>query len=137
MTLKWEGEKLTRKLRRAEARGIDATMAAAVVHAKGNHGPGAHGKQRFESGSKAASGSANLERSMRITRPARRSGNTTAGRWGSQGIVYARRIELGFQGKDSAGRIVDAPAYPFLRPAAESEYPKLAGRIRRGLKRAL
>jgi len=131
MTLKWEGEKLTRKLRRAEARGIDATMAASVLHAKANHSRGAHSQQRFESQT------GELERSMRITRPARRIGNQTAGRWGSQGIVYARRQELGFQGKDSKGRVVNAPGYPFLRPAAESEYPKLAGRIRRGLKRAL
>lgn len=36
-------------------------------------------------------------------------------------VEYARRIELGFAGADSLGRIYDQPARPYLRPALESQ----------------
>lgn len=115
------------RVRAAQSAAIDATMAAAILHAKANHLPGAHGAQRFESQT------GELERSIRITQPAKKGFRGVAGRWGSIGLIYARRIELGFQGKDKRGRVVDAPAFPFLRPAAEAEHPKLARRIKRAL----
>lgn len=34
---------------------------------------------------------------------------------------YARRIELGFAGADSLGRVYNQPPYPYLRPALESQ----------------
>lgn len=34
-------------------------------------------------------------------------------------MVYSRRLELGFTGTDSAGRVYDQPPYPYLRPAVE------------------
>jgi hypothetical protein len=130
MTVEWRGKQVTAKLRRAEREAIDATMAACIRHAKADHGEGVRkALKRFESIS------GELERSIRIIRPAKRRGRATVGSWGSQGLVYARRIELGFQGKDARGAVVDAPDYPFLRPAAEVEYPKLAPRIRRAFKR--
>lgn len=125
MTVRWNGNKLKRRMRRAQIRAVDTTMAAAVLHAKQNHGPGSHGAGRFET----QTGS--LERSVRIVAAAQSIRGGAKGTWGSTETVYARRIELGFQGKDSLGRVVDAPAYPFLTPAAQVEYPKLAGRIRR------
>ncbi len=33
MALKWEGDELVKKMRRAEIRGVDATMDAAVIRA--------------------------------------------------------------------------------------------------------
>ncbi|MCH8137181.1 MAG: phage morphogenesis protein, partial [Proteobacteria bacterium] len=69
-------------------------------------------------------------RSVRIVDAAKRIAGGAKGTWGSTDTVYARRIELGFQGKDARGRVVDAPAFPFLIPAAQVEYPKLARRIR-------
>lgn len=44
------------------------------------------------------------------------------GKWGYQATVaptvkYARRLELGFSGADSLGRVYDQPAYPFFGPA--------------------
>lgn len=124
MTVQWKGGAIVAKLRRAQITAVNTTMAAAVLHAKQNHGPGAHASGRFETQT------ASLERSIRIVKAAKRIVGGAIGTWGSTDTVYARRIELGFQGKDSAGRVVDAPAFPFLIPAAQVEYPKLAGRIR-------
>ena len=125
MAVNWKGDKLKKRMRRAQIRAVDTTMAAAVLHAKLGHGPGAHGAGRFET----QTGS--LERSVRIVDAAQSIRRGARGLWGSTETVYARRIELGFQGKDSLGRVVDARAYPFLIPAAQAEYPKLAMRIRR------
>ena len=124
MTLIWRGKQVVTAMEAAEIDAINTTMAAAVIHAKSNHGPGARASGRFES----QTGS--LERSVRITTPGRAEFTGSRGQWGSTDIVYARRIELGFQGKDSLGRVINQPALPFLSPAASEEYPKLAGRIR-------
>ncbi len=127
MTINWKGDAVVAKIRRAQITGVNTTMAAAVLHAKENHGPGAHGAGRFETQT------ASLERSVRIVEGAKRIHRGAKGTWGSTDTIYARRIELGFQGKDSKGRVVDAPAFPFLMPAAQVEYPKLSGRIRAAL----
>lgn len=129
--LEWKGDKLKRRVRRAAVAGIDTTMSACVLHAKANHGAGAHASRRFETQT------GELERSTRIVEPAKASGKIVRGRWGSIGLVYARRIELGFQGKDRRGVVVNAPAYPFLFPASDEEYPKLKGRIKRAFRRAV
>lgn len=127
MSVKWRGDAVTAKLRRAQITAVNTTMAAAVLHAKSNHGPGAHGAGRFETQT------ASLERSIRIVEAAKRIVGGVKGIWGSTDTIYARRIELGFQGKDSKGRVVDARAFPFLVPAAAVEYPKLGARIRAAL----
>ncbi|MCH9693834.1 MAG: phage morphogenesis protein [Gammaproteobacteria bacterium] len=129
MGLDWKGDELKAKMKRAQLTGVDSTMAACVLHAKRNHSAGAHGADRFETQTGV------LERSVRIvdlTYEKPRKG--VLGIWGSTQLAYAIRIEFGFQGKDSMGRVIDQQAYPFLRPAAQKEYPKLAGRIRRALK---
>ena len=38
---------------------------------------------------------------------------------------YARRIELGFTGQDSAMRTYNQPAYPYLGPAVKKALPEL------------
>ena len=121
--LKWRGRQLKDKLTRAQKSGVNTTMAAAVLKAKLNHGLGAHAFERFET----QKGS--LERSIQVVNKAAQVFGGVRGLWGSTDIVYALRIELGFQGKDVKGRIFDQPAFPFLRPAADIEYPKLARRI--------
>jgi HK97 gp10 family phage protein len=40
-------------------------------------------------------------------------------------VEYARRLELGFAGADSLGRMFNQPAQPYLRPALESEAPSV------------
>lgn len=60
MTIQWNGDKLKKRIRKAQITAINTTMAAAVLHAKRGHGPGAHSAGRFET----QTGS--LERSVRI-----------------------------------------------------------------------
>ena len=128
MPLNWNGDKLKRRMRRASITAVNTTMAAAVKHAKENHSAGAHGAGRFETQT------ADLERSIRIVDAAAGDSKGVVGRWGSTGLNYGRTIEIGFQGKDKNGRIVNRRAFPFLIPAAQVEYPKLAGRIRNALR---
>lgn len=130
MPLEWHGDRIKRRMTAAQESAVNATMQAAILHAKDNHGAGAHAARRF------ISRTGELERSIRIVQPARPKGRGVEGRWGSKGLIYARRIELGFQGKDAAGRVVDAPSYPYLIPAADAEYPKLGGRVARAFRRA-
>lgn len=147
MALRWRGPQVQRSVERASIAGIDATMQKAIIDAKSNH-QGVHAARDLEgiggkvSGRRFVTGGINrkpgdpggdLERSIRITDKAKRDARGVVGRWGSKGIIYARRIELGFQGPDSRGRVYDQPAFPFLRPAGNVEYPKLARRIRRAL----
>ena len=128
MAINWKGNKLKRRMRRAQITAVDTTMAAAVLHAKQNHGPGAHGAGRFET----QTGS--LERSVRIVEEAKPDRKGVKGLWGSVETIYARRIELGFVGKDKIGRIYDQPAFPFLIPAAQNQYPLLSKRIKAALR---
>ncbi len=127
MSINWKGPAVISKMQRAQITAVNTTMAAAVFAAKENHGPGAHSAGRFETQT------ASLERSVRIVEAAKRIRGGAKGTWGSTDTIYARRIELGFVGKDKLGRIFDQPAFPFLVPAAQDQYPKLAGRIRAAL----
>ena len=126
----WRGDELKRKLARAAMLAVDATMSAAIIHAKSGHGAGAHGAGRF------VTQSGELERGTRIVQKAKLTRTGVVGRWGVRGVVYARRIELGFQGKDRLGRVIPTRPFPYLRPAAEKEYPNLRSRMRRAFARA-
>lgn len=123
MSLRWDGDKVMKRVRNAAKAGIDDTMAAAVLYAKENH--------PFQNRTSTLEGSIQIE-----TYATERGADEVYGRWGSLDVVYALRIEFGFQGKDSLGRAFNQRAYPFLRPAADAEYPKLAKRIRRHFDRA-
>lgn len=132
MTLNWLAEAVTARLRLAQVKGVNATMAAAVSHAKRNH----DWKNR----------TATLEGSIDITEFARTEAIAVRGLWGSRDVRYALIHELGgtiepvsaraLFIRDAAGEIsavvpsVEIKARPYLRPAADAEYPKLAGRIR-------
>ncbi len=122
MSLTWKGAALKTKMRTATISGVNTTMGACIIHAKANHGGGG-GRFQTQTG--------NLERSTRIMQQAKRVGRFIVGKWGSIGANSARRIEFGFQGQDARGASVNAPALPFLFPAARVEYPKLAARIKR------
>lgn len=43
---------------------------------------------------------------------------------------YARRIELGFVGPDSLGRMFHQPAQPYMRPAYDTERDRAAAAIK-------
>ncbi len=110
MTVRWNGKKVLAKVRKAQIVGINQTMAAAERHAIANH----TWKNR----------TGILEGSIGIATFARPKGRGVAGEWGSQDVVYALVHELG-----SAKQNI--PARPYLRPAADAEYPGLTRRIRR------
>lgn len=117
--LDWNGDAIARKIAAASLTGIDATMADAVNHAKRNH------KWINDTGS--------LEGSIKIAEYAKRVGRGARGLWGSVDIVYALIHELG--GTTGRGGATTIPARPYLRPAADAQYPGLAGNIRKALKR--
>lgn len=140
MALNWRGLQVQKRVEDASKLAIDATMQAAILDAKKGHSGPSAARDLEDVGGKVSgrrfqSRTGELERSIRITKKADRDSKGVFGRWGSKGIIYARRIELGFQGPDSIGRNFDQPAFPFLRPAANVEYPNLARRIRRALGR--
>lgn len=135
MALNWRGPQVQKRVESASELAVDATMQAASIDAKkGHRGPSAARNTEGITGKVSVrrfkTRTGELERSIRITQKAKRDSKGVFGRWGSKGVIYARRIELGFQGPN-----VDAPAFPFLRPAANVEYGNLASRIRRALGR--
>ena len=104
-TLHWRGKQVIARVERAAILGIEETTEAAVSVAK----PDTPVDTGFLRGSEHAV-------------PARREGNRIVGRWGAFGVAYAIWVEIGARGR--------AGVHMFRR-AADREYPKLAGRIRK------
>lgn len=134
MPVKWYGKQVSEKMRKAQILGVNATMAACVTGAKRNH------TWNNRTGV--------LEGSIDIAEPAAAQGGQggVRGVWGSKDVRYALIHELGgvirpvraralmFRADDGSFVVtkqVKIPARPYLRPAADREYPKLAKRIRR------
>lgn len=99
--LNWLGGDVRDRVHDAARQGIDETTAAAVIHAKSNH--------------PWSNQTGTLEGSLQM-RPAEVQGDIVRGQWGSFTVLYAIYLELG--------------GWAYLRPAADAEYPKLAGRIK-------
>ena len=114
MSVKWEGKKVLSRVQRAQIKGVNVTMQAAADHAKQNH--------------PWISRSFELEASIGVAIFARPVGKGVAGEWGSQDIAYALVHELG-----SVKEGQNIPARPYLRPAADVQYPKLAANIRKAM----
>lgn len=137
MALKWEGKRVTAKMRRAQVLGVNQTMAAAAAHAKRNH--------PWQNRTGTLEGSIDIA----VYAVAGRVGEPVRGTWGSRDVRYALIHELGgtirpkhgkvlvfeVDGETVAVQSVTMPARPYLRPAADAEYPKLADRIRREYER--
>jgi hypothetical protein len=131
----WGGDIIKQRLREAQREGINATMTAAVLHAKRHH--------------TFINRTGTLEGSVQVAEYAHPEGDVMTGRWGSLDVNYAIHIELGtpahlitprtahalfWPGAEHPVRFVHHPGTqprPFLRPAADAEYPKLLERIRR------
>lgn len=52
-------------------------------------------------------------------------------------LPYAARIEFGFAGRDSLGRLYNQPAKPYLRPAIEETRQRMAQVFAEEVRRAL
>lgn len=64
----------------------------------------------------------------------------TTGTWESEtgpSMIYSRRLELGFDGVDSLGRVYTQPPYPSLGPGLEVSGPELSALAARLYGRAL
>jgi HK97 gp10 family phage protein len=105
----WNAGAVEDHIRDAVRRAIDETTAACVARAKSNH----PWKNR----------TGTLEGSIQM-RPAQAGPEGIRGEWGSYNVRYALFQEIG----TSRMR-----ARPYLRPAAQIEYPRLPDRIRRNL----
>lgn len=134
MALKWYGKQVSEKMRAAQIAGVNATMAACVTGAKRNH--------PWNNRTGVLEGSIDIAEAAAVQ--AGRGG--VRGVWGSKDAVQALIQELGgiikpvrakalmFRADDGTFVVasqVKIPARPYLRPAADKEYPKLAKRIRR------
>lgn len=99
-----------------------AIQASTLKHMDGRPGP------------KVVSGT--LRRSVKVLSIERLS----FGRWESRTApttVYGRRIELGFHGADSLGRIYNQPGYPYVQPGISDAQPVLVGIYRMAWSSAL
>ena len=135
--LKWYGEAIKRKVQVAQRRGINETMAGCLREAK----------------SRVPVRTGLLQGSLRMIPAAVKAGKVV-GIWGSFQVDYARVVEFGMRphvilpvnkkalywpGALHPVKVVHHPGTkgkPFLRPAAEKEYPLLGQRIKRALQRA-
>lgn len=130
-SLVWKGRAVTERMRKAMIAGVNKTMADCAVHARRNH------TWKNQTGA--------LTGSIQITSYAAREGTYVVGQWGSVDLKYALIHELGgvivpkkakalaIPQPDGSVRFVKKvtiPARPYLRPAADLIYPRLAANIR-------
>ena len=101
----WNGGEVRRKVVRAAARGINATMGECVEDAQSNT-PWITG---------------NLRRSIKIQELAREVNGRIVGLWGSADVDYALYVETGTRGR---------PGRNMLRGAAAAKYPGLGRNIK-------
>ncbi len=130
-SLVWNGDKVTAKMREAQKRGINFVMAECVKDAKANH------SWHNQSGV--------LEGGIGIATFASEDQAGVVGTWGVQDVAYALIHELGGvitpkaakalaipqeDGSVRFAKSVTIPARPYLRPAADRQYPRLTDAIR-------
>ena len=137
-SLRWEGDALTARMRAAQIEGVNDIMSQAAIYARQNH------EWQNRQG--------RLQTSINIVAPARADGTGVVGTWGSTDVRYALIHELGGvivpvrakalaipqpDGSVRFAKSVRIPARPYLRPAADATYPKLAAAIRQAFERSL
>lgn len=131
MSLTWNGEAVAERMKRAQLAGLNKTMGASVNHARRNH----PWKNR----------TGLLEGGINIVDYAAPIATGAQGRWGVQDFAQALILEIGgvITARNAAAlaiplpgggvvfrKSVTIPAYPYLRPAADATYVKLADNIR-------
>ena len=111
MPVRWNGDRLLRTMATAQERGLNQTMSEAVLHAKENH--------TWQNRSGTLEGSIQTQT---FAEPVQ--GGGFRGVWGSVDVRYAIVHELGSPSQN-------IPPRPYLRPAADATYGRLAGNINR------
>lgn len=127
----WFGDEIFTRAEKSAQAGVDSIMADCVKDAK----------------AKVPKDTTALQGSIQL-RPAVKVGRAIVGLWGSFTIVYAAAVELGTGPRDIVPRNRKALFWPgarhpvkrvrhpgtrprpYLRPAADTWYPRLASRIR-------
>ena len=135
--LDWQGAAVKDRLKAAQVVGVNQTMGACVVHAKNNH------SWNNQTGV--------LEGGINVVDYGAATPEGVRGVWGVMDVRYALIMELGgvikpvtakalaipLEGGGMAfAKSVTIPARPYLRPASDVEYPRLAGRIRKAYERS-
>lgn len=137
--LTWRGEQIKARLDAAIRDGIDTTTAQCDANSKQLTNRSNGSGRTYRKGASRATYQASapgeppakptgLLQGSITSRPATRVGNRWVGEWGvgagrnAGGLGYAFWLEIG---------TAKMAARPYLRPSAEQEYPKLAGRIKR------
>lgn len=130
-SLVWHGEAISDRMRKAQIIGVNATMGACVVQAKGSHA------WQNRTGV--------LEGGIDVVEYAYEIATGVQGTWGVRDVVYALIHELGGtitaktakalaipqeDGSVRFAKSVTIPAHPYLRPAGDAKYPTLPERIR-------
>lgn len=127
MTVEWKGDEIERQLRARLSR----NMAQAALYLKGEVRKSINRSQPFRrtakgdlvglDPSKPGEPPKKLSSILAdsIATDQRESPLEITGVVGTN-VDYAKRLELGFTGTDSAGRVVDQAPRPFLRPALEA-----------------
>ncbi len=124
--IKWKGDELKKKIKRAEAWGINRVIADTIRHALNNHP-----NWQYDTG--VAEGS--------ITQKDFATARSRVGRWGSIWSTHAPVGQLR-KGRDGKTRRIGLTNYvwdlefkhgPFMRAAADSVYPTLNKRIKEKL----
>lgn len=104
----WRGDQVKQVALGNARRAIDETTAACVHGAKSDH--------RWQNRTGTLEGSLQM-------RPATIVGSRVRGRWGSFDVNYAIYLELRWGGR-----------YRYLFPQADLHYPRLAARLRQGIR---
>lgn len=139
----WRGGTVADRMSTAAAVGVDHTMAECVARAKEDHPafpPASQPNTRFHSRTGFEVGSVGIMEEADL-----RDGSRVGGRWGAD-TAYSLFLEIGTstEGPTAEQRALEAGGdasmiqppigplmapRPFLRPAADVEYPLLAARI--------
>ena len=116
MRTTWNGSRIVARAEADARLAIDKTTAAAVTIAKHNHG--------WENRTGTLEGSLQM-------RPAEDQASRIVGQWGSFDVNYAALMEF-LKGEiigDTGAQRTRSGGSPYLRPAADAEYPKLPARL--------
>lgn len=132
MNLDWVGLDQLKQAMQKAVQDTDAvarmnlTQAAALVEAGAKKNfSGSHKRGRPHVGGDQPNVVTGTLRRSIMTTPAVRTGYAAYTATVGPSVVYARRVELGFTGTDSAGRTYRQRPYPYFGPAVKAAQPRI------------